>query len=194
MQEYKWAAARQNKQNSCAPCENSDQHGHPPSLIRVFVCALWVTKDPMIVNVDSEDSDQTGRMARLIRVFAGCSGHFGWFCRMQAQLLRHLNAFLYCNLSLDHKGDKAVFTNNPEAFAADNILTLRKTCFVWFLFIQMWPGLKRSVVSSFSRPEFIDKWYTRQQNLHNNTRTKQTLGWACRSAQFHQSLIWRLGS
>ena len=111
----------------------------------------------MIVNVDSEDSDQTGRMARLIRVFAGCSGHFGWFCRMQAQILRHLNAFLYCNLSLDHKGDKAVFTNNPEAFAANNILTLRKTCFVWFLFIQMWPGLKRSVVSSFSRPEFIDK-------------------------------------
>ena len=47
----------------------------------------------MIVNVDSEDSDQTGRMARLIRVFAGCSGHFGWFCRMQAQILRHLNAF-----------------------------------------------------------------------------------------------------
>ena len=76
---------------------------------------------------------------------------------MQAQILRHLNAVLYCNLSLDHKEDKAVFTNNPEASAADNILTLRKTCFFLFLFIQMWPGLKRSVVSSFSRPEFIDK-------------------------------------
>ena len=33
----------------------------------------------MIVNVDSEDSDQTGRMARLIRVFAGCSGHLAGF-------------------------------------------------------------------------------------------------------------------
>ena len=111
----------------------------------------------MIVNVDSEDSDQTGRMARLIGVFAGCSGHLVVFFRMQAQILRHLNAVLYCNLSLEHKEDKAVFTNNPEASGADNILTLRKTYFVWFLFIQMWPCLKRSVVSSFSRPEFIDK-------------------------------------
>ena len=110
----------------------------------------------MIVNVDSEDSDQTGRMARLISL-RWVLWSFGWFCRMQAQILRHLNAVLYCNLSLEHKEDKAVFTNNPEASAADNILTLRKTCFVWFLFIQMWPGLKRSVVSSFSRPEFIDK-------------------------------------
>ena len=77
---------------------------------------------------------------------------------MQAKILRHLNAVLDCNLSLDHKEDKAVFTNNPETSAADNILTLRKTCgFFVFLFIQMWPGLKHSVVSSFSRPEFIDK-------------------------------------
>ena len=31
-----WAAARQKKQNDCAPSENSDQPRHPPSLIRVF--------------------------------------------------------------------------------------------------------------------------------------------------------------
>ena len=30
------AAARQNQQNNCAPREDSDQPGHPPSLIRVF--------------------------------------------------------------------------------------------------------------------------------------------------------------
>ena len=57
---------------------------------------------------------------------------FGWFCRMQAQILRHLNAVLHCYLSLDHKEDKAVFTNNPEASAADDILTLRKTCCCFF--------------------------------------------------------------
>ena len=27
--------------------------------------ALWVAKDPVIVNADSEDSDQTGRMTRV---------------------------------------------------------------------------------------------------------------------------------
>ena len=35
------------------------------------LCAQWVDKDPMCLHADSEDSDQTGRMPRLIRVFAG---------------------------------------------------------------------------------------------------------------------------
>ena len=35
------------------------------------LCAQWVAKDPSFLHADSEDSDQTGRMPRLIRVFAG---------------------------------------------------------------------------------------------------------------------------
>ena len=31
-----WAATWQNQHNECAPSEDSDQPGHPPSLIRVF--------------------------------------------------------------------------------------------------------------------------------------------------------------
>ena len=31
-----WAALWQNQQNDCAPGEDTDQPGHPPSLIRVF--------------------------------------------------------------------------------------------------------------------------------------------------------------
>ena len=35
-------------------------------------CALkWVVKDPRFLHADSEDSDQTGRMPRLIWVFTG---------------------------------------------------------------------------------------------------------------------------
>ena len=33
----KWAASWQKQQTDCAPSEDSDQPGHPPSLIRVFV-------------------------------------------------------------------------------------------------------------------------------------------------------------
>ena len=33
--------------------------------------AQWVAKDSVLLQADSEDSDQTGRMCRLIRVFAG---------------------------------------------------------------------------------------------------------------------------
>ena len=32
---YKWATTRQNQQSKCAPSEDSDQPGHPPSLIRM---------------------------------------------------------------------------------------------------------------------------------------------------------------
>ena len=66
-----WAATRQNQQNECAPSEDSDQPGHPPSLIRFFAVRMkkaWVLSYPLSA---SEDSDQTGWMARLIWVFAG---------------------------------------------------------------------------------------------------------------------------
>ena len=40
-QKNKRAAARQNQQHECAPSEESDQPGNPPSLIRVFaVCSM----------------------------------------------------------------------------------------------------------------------------------------------------------
>ena len=45
---------------------NSDQPGHPPSLIRSSLCAQCVAKDPSFLQADSEDSDQTGQMPRLI--------------------------------------------------------------------------------------------------------------------------------
>ena len=66
---------------ACAPSEDSDQHWHPLSLIRVFAVVQWVAKG-------SEDSDETGRMHRLFWVFAGrtlillvlsCRGSFLFF-------------------------------------------------------------------------------------------------------------------
>ena len=39
----------------------------------------WVAKDPSLLHADSEDSDQTGRMPRLIWVFAGRTCHFVGF-------------------------------------------------------------------------------------------------------------------
>ena len=36
MQDSIWATTWQNQQNECASSEDSDQPGHPPSLIRVF--------------------------------------------------------------------------------------------------------------------------------------------------------------
>ena len=53
------------KQNEYAPSEDSDQPGHPPSLIRVFAVRSVGSYGPKISSCDSEDSDQTGRMPNL---------------------------------------------------------------------------------------------------------------------------------
>ena len=39
---YKWAATRENQQCGCAASADSDQPGHPPSLIRVFAVRMAV--------------------------------------------------------------------------------------------------------------------------------------------------------
>ena len=51
---------------TCAPSEDANQSGRPPSLIRVFAFAIWVAKDPNFLQVDSKGTDQTG--------LGGCPG------------------------------------------------------------------------------------------------------------------------
>ena len=38
--------------------EDSDQSGHSPSLIKVFICTLWTPKSLSVRNSDSDFSDQ----------------------------------------------------------------------------------------------------------------------------------------
>ena len=64
---------------ACAPSEDSDQPGHPPSLIRVFAVRSVGSKRHKLPSCESKDSDQTGRMARLVWVFVGRTCHFVGF-------------------------------------------------------------------------------------------------------------------
>ena len=50
------------------------------------LCAQWVAKEPSFLHADSEDSDQTGRMPRLIWVFAGRTDHFVCFVKRRLNL------------------------------------------------------------------------------------------------------------
>ena len=73
-----WASAWQNLQHGMCAQKDSDQLGHPPSLISLF-CAHCTAKDPSFLQANSRDSDQTGQMPRLIWVFAGHTCHFKGF-------------------------------------------------------------------------------------------------------------------
>ena len=67
---YMWATTWQNQQNECAPSEDLISLGIHPVWSESSLCTQWVAKDPSFLHADSEDSDQTGRMPRLIWVFA----------------------------------------------------------------------------------------------------------------------------
>ena len=85
----------------------------------------WTAKDPRFLHADSEDSDQTGRMPRLIFVFAGrtlsllvlsCCGSFDHELihsheKNQIQIrwrrTRHLvRVYIVCLTIQEHLGDK----------------------------------------------------------------------------------------
>ena len=61
------------------PAKTQINLGIRPVWSESLLCALWVAKDPSFLHADSEDSNQTGRMLRLI-----CPrwAHmpFCWFC------------------------------------------------------------------------------------------------------------------
>ena len=67
-----------NKMSVC-PAKTQISLNMRPVWSESSLCAHWVAKDPSFLRADSEDSDQTGRMPRLIWVFAGRTCHFVWF-------------------------------------------------------------------------------------------------------------------
>ena len=58
---------QQNQQNECAPSEDSDQHEHPPNLIKIFAVRSMGSYGRKVSSCGQRRlSDQTGRMPRLI--------------------------------------------------------------------------------------------------------------------------------
>ena len=78
---------------ACVPSKDSDQPGHPSSLIKVFAVSMkkpWVLSYPLSA---SEDYDQTGRML---------GAHVSmWFCHEAAHFSSQgvLRSFTYCQIS-----------------------------------------------------------------------------------------------
>ena len=66
-----------------------------------LLCTLLEATDINLVQVDNEDSDQTGRMPRLIWVFAGRTGQFSGFVLLPVRLKyeRKMQKCRNCSLS-----------------------------------------------------------------------------------------------
>ena len=76
--------SRHDKTNkmSVRPAKTQISLGIHPVWSESLLCTQWIAKDPRFLHADSEYSDQTGRMPRLIWVFAGRSQIVG-FVRWQ---------------------------------------------------------------------------------------------------------------
>ena len=66
-------SGRKTNKVSVRPAKTQISLGIRPVWSEPSLCAQWVAKDPSFLHADSEDSDQTGRMPRLIWVFAECT-------------------------------------------------------------------------------------------------------------------------
>ena len=53
------------------PAKTQISLGIRPAWSESSLCAQWAAKDPSFLHADSEDSDQTGRMPKLVWAFAG---------------------------------------------------------------------------------------------------------------------------
>ena len=78
--------------------------------------AQWVAEDPMFLHADSEDSGKTGRMPRLIWVFARRTRHFVWFCLEVAYINvfqpAHMKRALIAGETEDHRKAFTVRVHN----------------------------------------------------------------------------------
>ena len=88
-----WAATWQNQQNDCAPSEDSDQPGYPPSLIRIFTVRMkkaWVLSYPFSTQRRLW-SDWANAQADLSLCWA--HSHFVGFVMKRLNWLRFLPVF-----------------------------------------------------------------------------------------------------
>ena len=118
------------------PAKTQISLGIRPVWSESSLCTLWVAKDPSFLHADSEDSDQTGRIPRLIYL-RWAHMPFCWFCYEVA-----------LNLSADFKSSNAVVDTMMCCFLVPrqvNVHTDPQSSFIG------------ESAAGISREDFIDK-------------------------------------
>ena len=106
--------------------------GIHPVWSKSLLCAQWVANDPSFLHTDSEDSDLTGRMPRLIWVFAGRTLSFCWFCHEAAQIFV-INSHVWCGSTQVHlMRSTSVSPFSPSGNSTQPLkYTYHKQCKYW---------------------------------------------------------------
>ena len=185
------------------PAKTQISLGIHPVWSESLQCTQWVAEDSIFLHVDSEDSDQTGRMPRLIWVFDGHKGHFVGFVMRWLFYPVVQTATMIFNIQIDRSGHLNQTT--PKG--------LHCLSFCWHLFygkitlikLQQFVQVSDDFLSTFNffhmrKHEFICTfqrhmiWATAWQNKENDLCAQQRLRSAWASAQSDQSLLSAWGN
>ena len=79
---------------SVHPAKTQISLGIRPVWSESLLCTQWVAKYPSFLHADSKDSDQTGRMPKLICVYAGRTCQFVGFVMLWLICISHFLVFL----------------------------------------------------------------------------------------------------
>ena len=140
---------------SVRPAKTQISLGIRPVWSESSLCAQWLAKDPSFLHADSEDSDQTGWMPRLIWVFAG---------RTLILLVLTCHGSFY-------------LPNIPAELTYQKVFKhLYTTCFhhTHNCFVSLEPSINISMFHSEWRAIVYTDWVTNLYHLQ-----EQKLGWPC---------------
>ena len=90
-----WIALRQNQQNDMCAQQRLRSAWASIQSDHCSLCAQQIVKGPMFLHADSEESEQTGLMPRMIRVFNGRAGHFVGFVMRWLKYWSHVMRLWY---------------------------------------------------------------------------------------------------
>ena len=125
------------------PTKTQISLGILPAWPESSLCAQWVAKDSSYLHADSEDSDQTGRMPRLMWVFAGRTCHFVGFVMRRLIFRKHWQG--KCLPRLGKGLPCGCISNEPIQWYRENALQTRKGI-ADLLIYQTWGFISRNYV------------------------------------------------
>ena len=161
-----WAVTRQNQQCDCAPSEDSDQPGHPPSLIIVFAVR---TKKALVFSYPL--NAQRRLWSDWADTYAGwsesslCAHSFCWFCREVA----HIRSELWVEW-LDYKNLKWLWGTDWKFYHDGNCSSSRCLLNVaeklsqmtdFSLYYESFSSTRRHFTSSLLSPSIINQLFCR---------------------------------
>ena len=171
------------------PAKTQISLGIRPVWSEYSLCAHWVAKEPSFLHADSEDSDQSGRMPRLIWVFAGRTCPFVGFV-----MRRLISTYLYMWYDVEN-----YFTLHSGILCVSHISRKRTQTVSWLNMILLTKSIK--ILENLrndrwwlwqSYTAFIIIWARSCENVSYAICEQQRCRSACACAQSDQHLCCSL--